>query len=109
MREVEASMSRGFGEPHRHLNTILRICSLPYATGDTVPPLFYLRPFLQRCSQYYDCDATAMHSHAMRNKHVHFSARLHEVAANHSAGIGMGVVDQLWRHCLLLFTRVSVN
>jgi len=50
-----------------------------------------------------------MHSHAMRNKHVHFSARLHEVAANHSAGIGMGVVDQLWRHCLLLFTRVSVN
>ena len=25
----------------------------------------------------------------------HFSARLHEVAANHNAGIGVGVVD----HC----------
>ena len=34
-----------------------------------------------------------------------FAARLHEVAANHSAGIGVGVVDQLWRHCLLLFSR----
>jgi len=31
------------------------------------------------------------------------------VAANHSAGIGMGVVDELWPHCLLLFSRVSVN
>jgi len=29
------------------------------------------------------------------NKHVHFSAKLQEVAANHNAGIGMGVVDQL--------------
>jgi len=38
-----------------------------------------------------------------------FSAKLHEVAANRSAGIDMGVVDQLWRHCLLLFLRVSVN
>jgi len=46
---------------------------------------------------------------ATRNKHVHFSTKLHEVAANHSAGIGVGVVDQLWRHCLLLFLRVSVN
>ena len=30
---------------------------------------------------------------------VHFSARLHEVAANHNAGLGVGVVDRLWRHC----------
>ena len=29
---------------------------------------------------------------AVRNKHVHCSARLHEAAANHNAGIGMGVV-----------------
>jgi len=28
---------------------------------------------------------------ATRNKHVHFSAKLHEVAANHNLGIGMGV------------------
>ena len=41
-----------------------------------------------------DCDVTATW-----NKHVHFSARLHEVAANHNAGIGVGAVDQLWRHC----------
>ena len=47
---------------------------------------------------------------ATRNKHVvHFSARLHEVAANHNAGIGVGVVDQLWRHRLLLFSCVLVN
>jgi len=40
----------------------------------------------------------------------HFSARLHEVAANHNAGIGMGVVDQLWLHRLLLFfLTISVN
>ena len=53
----------------------------------------------------YDCDVTAT-----RNEHVHFSARLQEVAANHNAGIGMSVVDQLWRHCLLFFfARVSVN
>jgi len=34
-----------------------------------------------------------------------------DVAANHNAEIGIGVVDQLWRHCLglLLFSRVSVN
>ena len=44
---------------------------------------------------------------ATRNKHVHFSARLHEVAANHNAGIGVGVVDQLRGHCLPLFSRVS--
>jgi len=43
---------------------------------------------------------------AVRNKHVHSSARLHEVAGNHNAGIIMGVVDQL---CLLLFLRVSVT
>jgi len=32
-------------------------------------------------------------------------------SANHNAEIGIGVVDQLWRHCLglLLFSRVSVN
>jgi len=49
----------------------------------------------------YDCDVTAT-----RNEHVHFSARLQEVAANHNAGIGMSVVDQLWRHCLLFFSLV---
>ena len=32
-----------------------------------------------------------------------------EAAANHNAGIGVGVVDKLWRHCLLLFLRVLVN
>jgi len=26
------------------------------------------------------------------------TASVHEVAANHNAGIGVGVVDQLWRH-----------
>jgi len=36
-------------------------------------------------------------------------ARLHVVAADENAGIGMGVVDRMWRHCLLLFSRVSVN
>jgi len=30
-----------------------------------------------------------------------------EVAANHNARIGVCVVDQLWCHCLLLFSRVS--
>jgi len=40
----------------------------------------------------------AVFSHTLR-----FYARLHEVAAVHNAGIGMGVVDQQWRHCLLLF------
>jgi len=30
---------------------------------------------------------------ATRNKHVYFSERLHEVAASHYAGIGMGVVQ----------------
>jgi len=30
--------------------------------------------------------------------HVHFSAMSREVAANHNAGINVGVVDQLWRH-----------
>jgi len=46
-----------------------------------------------------DCDAT-------RNKHVHFSVRLHEVSANDNARIGMGVVDQLWRHlATVIFTR----
>jgi len=55
--------------------------------------------------------ATVMQSDCnYTNKHVHFSAKLHEVAANHNAGIGMGVVDQLWGHCLhLLFSRVSVH
>jgi len=43
---------------------------------------------------------------ATRNKHVHFSAKLYEVATNRSAGIDMGVVDQLWRHCY--FLRFSV-
>jgi len=52
----------------------------------------------------FDCDVTAA-----RNMHVHFSATFHEVAANHNAGIDVGVVDQLWRHCLLLLSRVSVN
>jgi len=51
-----------------------------------------------------DCDVTAT-----RNKRVHFSARLHELAANHNAGIDVGVVDRLWRHCLLLFSRVSTK
>jgi len=51
-----------------------------------------------RRSHYYNSDVTAT-----RNKHVHFSARLREVAANHNAGIIMGVVDQLWRHCLRYF------
>ena len=46
----------------------------------------------------YDCDVTAT-----RNEQ---SARLQEVAANHNAGIGMSVVDQLWRHCLLFFSLV---
>jgi len=32
-----------------------------------------------------------------------FCARLHEVASYHNAGIGMGVIDQLRYHCLLLF------
>jgi len=55
------------------------------------------------CSQYCDCDCDATVT-ATGNKHVHFSARLHEVAANRSAGIGVGVVDQqLCRHCLLSF------
>ena len=34
---------------------------------------------------------------------------MHKVAANHIAGVGMGVVNQLWRHCLLLFSRVLVK
>ena len=46
---------------------------------------------------------------ATRNKHVYFSARLHEVAANHNAGTGVGVVDLLCRHCLPVFLRVSLN
>jgi len=45
-----------------------------------------------------NCNVTAT-----RNESVHFSAKLHEVTANHNAGIGMGLVDQLWRYCLLLF------
>jgi len=49
-----------------------------------------------RLRLWCNCDVTAT-----RNIHVHFSARLHDVAANHDAGIG--VVDPLWRHCLLLF------
>jgi len=52
----------------------------------------------------YDCN---------QKKQVHFSARLqklHEDAANHSAGIGMGVVDQLWHQLFtVIFLRVSVN
>ena len=40
----------------------------------------------------------AVFSHTLR-----FYARLHEVAAVHNAGIGMGAVDQQWHHCLLLF------
>ena len=36
-----------------------------------------------------------------------FSSRLLPITV--SAGIGTGVVDQLWPHCLLLFSRVSVN
>jgi len=51
-----------------------------------------------RRSHYYNSDVTAT-----RKKHVQFSARLHEVAANHNAGIIVGVVDQLWRHCLRYF------
>jgi len=54
--------------------------------------------------QNYDCDVTAT-----RNQHVQFSARLHEVAANHNARIGMGAIDQLWRHRFLLFSGVSAK
>jgi len=49
----------------------------------------------------YDCCATAT-----KNKHVHFSARSHEVAANHNAGISTGVairLDQLSWQCLHIF------
>jgi len=46
--------------------------------------------FTMRLRLPRNCDVTAT-----RNKHVHFSARLHEVAAAHSAGIGVGVVDRL--------------
>ena len=49
------------------------------------------------CNCDCNCDVTAS-----RNKHVHFDARLHGVAANHNAGIGVGVVDQLWPHCSLM-------
>ena len=56
------------------------------------------------CSQLrlwcnYDVTAT-------RNKHVHFSATLHEVAATQNAAIVINVVDQL--RLLLLLSRVSV-
>ena len=66
------------------------------------PPRDAMRHRAISCSQYCDCDCDATVT-ATGNKHVHFSARLHEVAANRSAGIGVGVVDQLCRHCLLLF------
>jgi len=56
------------------------------AYSDSAGPL---RVRLKRRSQYHDCDATAT-----RNKHVHFYASLHEVAAAHDAGIGAGVVDR---------------
>ena len=50
---------------------------------------------------------------ATRNKHVHFSAKLHEVAhevaANHNLGIGMGVVNQLWRHLLPFYLKNKDN
>ena len=58
--------------------------------------------------QFCNCDATAMWLQTKLNMFI-FSARLQEVAANHNAGIGMGVVDQRWHHCLLLFSCVSVN
>jgi len=58
--------------------------------------------------QFCNCDATAMWLQTKLNMFI-FSARLHKVAANHNAGIGMGVVDQRWRHCLLLFSCVLVN
>jgi len=64
--------------------------------------------YFKRCSQLWlrlrcNCDVTAT-----RNEHVYFSARSHGVAANHNAGIGMGVailLDQLlWRHRCRFFT-----
>jgi len=45
---------------------------------------------------------------ATKNKHVHFSARLRELAAYHNAGIGMDVVihlNQLSRRQCLCFSR----
>jgi len=63
-----------------------------------------LYQFNQSINQSVNCDATAT-----RNEHVHFSARLHDVAANLNGGIGAGEVDRLWRHCLLLFSRISVD
>jgi len=47
-----------------------------------------LYQFNQSINQSVNCDATAT-----RNEHVHFSARLHDVAANLNGGIGAGQVD----------------
>jgi len=44
---------------------------------------------VQRHATSYDFVFTIVTATATRNKHVHFSARLYEAAANHNAGIGM--------------------
>ena len=84
------------------LNTLLSVvhnCDCDVTTATTTTVLRHATS----CSQLWlrlwcNCDVTAT-----RNKHVHFSAKLYEVATNRSAGIDMGVVDQLWRHCYFFY------
>jgi len=64
----------------------LRYASAVYAIG------LCLSVCLSVCRSVHNCDCDVT---ATRNKRVHFSARLHELAANHNAGIDVGVVDRL--------------
>jgi len=80
---------RGYCAPYRggELGPYLKQCSMT-ATAivtATCDFMFTIATVL-RCN----CDATET-----KNRHVLFSARSHEVAGNHNAGISMGVAIRL--------------